>query len=71
MTDKARERKKPKGYVATCQHGIVVGAIDLARSDNKDAGRLLGSWVSKGCTLEPRFTGEWSVVVKPCEVCNG
>lgn len=70
MTD-LDEMKKPTGYVATCQHGIVIGAIDLERTDRKEGGKILGAWIGKGCTLEPRFTGSWSVSVKSCEVCRG
>ena len=62
-------RRKPTGYVATCQCGLVVGAIDLTRTERKEAGRLLGQWVSEGCTLAPRFTGTWSVHVEACQ-CN-
>lgn len=64
MSDK---RKKPTGYVATCQCGIVIGAIDLTRSDRKDASKVLGDWVGKGCTLTPRFAGSWSEHVRPCQ----
>lgn len=60
------DRRKPSGYVATCQCGRVVGAIDLERSDRRDAGRILGGWVAHGCTLEPRFDGTWSVRVEAC-----
>lgn len=64
------ERKKPTGYVATCQHGLVIGAIDLERTDREGGGKILGSWIAKGCTLEPRFTGSWSVSGESCEVCH-
>lgn len=59
-------KKKPSGYIATCQCGLVVGVIDLHRTDRTEAGRLLGQWVSDGCALTPRFGGEWSTTVFPC-----
>lgn len=62
---------KPTGYVATCRHGVIVGAIDLERTDRKEGGKLLGQWIGKGHTLEPRFEGTWVAEIKPCEVCNG
>lgn len=57
---------KPTGYVATCQCGRVVGAIDLQRTEKKEAGKILGVWIGAGCTLEPRFQASWSVTVQPC-----
>lgn len=60
------ERKRPTGYVARCQCGEVVGAIDLERSDRKEAGQVLGRWVAEGLTLEPRFTGTWTCDVRAC-----
>ena len=59
-------KRKPKGFVATCQCGRVTGAMDAARTDPKDAGKILGSWLSNGCTVAPRFEGTWSVTVEPC-----
>ena len=58
--------RKPTGYIATCQCGLVTGAMDAVRTDLKDAGKLLGGWLSKGCTVSPVFDGTWSVKVEPC-----
>lgn len=63
-------KKRPTGFVATCQCGVITGAMDLTRTDNADAGRLLGRWLHDGCTVEPRFDGTWTVVVKPCRCEN-
>lgn len=62
-------KKKPTGFVATCQCGNVVGAMDLTRTECKEAGQILGKWLYDGCTVEPRFIGSWSAAIKPCE-CN-
>ena len=34
---------KPNGYIAICQCGKTVGAIDLNRTDRKDSGKVLGN----------------------------
>jgi len=62
-------KRKPTGFVATCQCGVVTGALDLARSHRADVSRLLGKWLADGCTVEPRFDGTWSAAVGPC-TCN-
>jgi hypothetical protein len=60
-------KRKPTGFVATCQCGLVVGAMDATRTDRNDAGHILGKWLSEGCTIEPRFTGTWVAEVKKCQ----
>ena len=64
---KRPERKQPTGFVATCQCGLEVGALDLKRSDRADVARLLGQWLMHGCTVTPRFTGTWSARIEMCE----
>lgn len=59
-------KKTPTGFVATCQCGVIVGAMDYARTDRKDAGQILGKWLHDGCTVEPRFAGTWSATVEAC-----
>lgn len=61
------EKRKPTGFVARCQCGVIVGAMDYARTDRAEAGKLLGRWIADGCTIEPRFTGTWSATVQQCE----
>lgn len=46
-------KRKPTGFVAVCQCGVTVGAMDLTRTNNTDAGRVLGKWLYKGCAVEP------------------
>lgn len=59
-------KKKPTGFVARCQCGAIVGAMDYARTDRHEAGKLLGAWLHDGCTVEPQFAGTWSVTVEAC-----
>lgn len=60
-------KKKPTGFVAVCQCGKTVGAIDVEATPQKDAASLLGRWLMNGCTVSPRFTGTWSAQIEPCE----
>lgn len=63
------KKLKPNGYVAICQCGCTVGAIDLERTDRKDSGRILGRWISDGCELKPQF-GMWTAEITSCQ-CEG
>lgn len=59
-------KKKPKGFIAVCQCGLVIGAMDYTRTDRVDAGKVLGQWIADGCTITPRFDCNWSVTVQAC-----
>lgn len=59
-------KKKPTGFIAICQCGEVVGAMDYDRTDRKEAGQILGNWIADGCTIEPKFGGSWEVKVSTC-----
>ncbi len=59
-------KRKPNGFVATCQCGKVIGAMDYNRTDRADSGKILGQWLADGCTIEPRFTGTWSADISSC-----
>lgn len=63
-------KMKPTGFVAICQCGKIVGALDYTRTDGKDAGKILGQWLSDGCTVEPRFASQWCERITGCE-CYG
>lgn len=64
-------KRKPTGYVARCQCGVITGAMDVELTPKHDAGRILGQWLADGCTVSPRFTGTWGVTVEPCKCdCN-
>jgi len=58
-------KTKPTGYIARCQCGAIVGAMDQARTPHYEAGKLLGSWLHEGFTIEPRW-GDWSATMRPC-----
>lgn len=67
---KTLTKKKPTGFIARCQCGVIVGAMDYERTERSEAGKLLGRWLHDGCTVEPRFNGTWSITVKDCR-CEG
>jgi len=66
LRESEMSKRKPSGFVATCQCGVVVGAMDYERTERKDAGKILGEWLSLGCTVAPRFEGTWSASVSTC-----
>lgn len=59
--------KKPSGFVAICQCGNMIGAMDYNRTTKKDAGVVIGKWLDRGCTVEPRFGKKWQVSLTSCE----
>ncbi len=59
--------KKPSGFIAKCQCGSITGALDADRTDRKDAGKILGEWLQRGCTIEPRFGGTWTETITQCK----
>jgi hypothetical protein len=65
--DQRQERKTPTAFVATCQCGHEVGALDVERTGSGDTARLLGMWLMQGCTVAPRFTANWSARIEMCE----
>lgn len=60
-------KKKPTGFVAVCQCGENIGAIDYERTDRREAGKLLGSWINDGCRIEPYFDTSFSVHISSCK----
>lgn len=59
-------KRKPSGFIAICQCGVVVGALDINRTSHDEAGKLIGAWLSNGCTIRPQF-GEWTVQIEMCQ----
>jgi len=59
-------KRKPTGFVAICQCGVIVGAMDLTHTERREAGQILGRWLADGCTVDPRFTGDWEAHVELC-----
>ena len=55
-------KKKPTGFVAICQCGKIIGAMDYKRTDRIEAGKILGEWLASGCTIEPRFENSWRLI---------
>jgi hypothetical protein len=63
-----RVKLKPTGFVAKCQCGVYIGAVDIRRTRNEDVSKLLGKWLfTDGCTVEPRFDGTWMETISPCQ----
>jgi hypothetical protein len=60
-------KQKPNGFVAKCQCGESIGALDARQTDNKEMSRLLGQWLFDGCTIEPRFACTWSEHITACK----
>lgn len=60
-------KRKPTGFIAVCQCDVVTGAMDFTRTQKNDAGKILGQWLSDGCTVTPRFVGTWEESIKPCQ----
>lgn len=60
-------KQKPTGIVATCQCGVKIGALDYNRTDRREAGKIMGAWLSDGCTVEPRFSGTWCEHLSTCQ----
>ena len=61
-----KKKKNPDGFVARCQCGKIVGAMDWERTTHKQRGALLGEWLFSGCTVEPRW-GNFSATIEPCQ----
>lgn len=62
-------KKRPTGFVAVCQCGQVVGALDWDRTDRATAGKLLGKWLAEGCIVSPQFESCWETRIEAC-VCE-
>lgn len=60
-------KKKPSGFIAVCQCGQTVGAMDYERTERADAGKILGAWLADGCVIQPRFGGSWSETLSTCK----
>lgn len=59
-------KRKPTGFVAICQCGHAIGAMDYKRTDRITAGKLLGQWLHDGCRIEPRFDSSWCASITTC-----
>lgn len=61
-----KPKRKPTGYVATCQCGVAVGALDRQRTPVHEASQILGRWLSEGYTITPQFGPSWTVSLASC-----
>jgi hypothetical protein len=64
-------KKQPTGFVATCQCGAVVGAMNYASTNGEEAGHMIAAWLMGGCTVEPRFGDNWSCLMESCRCKKG
>lgn len=62
-----KKRKSPTGFIAVCQCGEIIGAMDYTRTERKEAGKIIGEWLASGCTVQPKFVSTWSVTVTSCK----
>jgi hypothetical protein len=58
-------RGTPEAWVATCQCGQTIGAVDRLRSPASEVSAALTGWLHRGCTIEPRW-GSFSASISPC-----
>ena len=63
-------KEKPTGFIAICQCRKIVGAMDIEEMRQADVGKTLAKWLSGGCTVEPKFSGNWSVQIGSCVCLN-
>lgn len=59
--------KVPTGFIAICQCDKTIGALDYSRTDRKEAGQIIGEWLSRGCTVKPMFESHWSANIGICK----
>lgn len=64
------KKRKPTGFVAECQCGLIVGALDYNRINRQEAGRIIGKWLDSGCKVIPQFDASWQVTCNECR-CGG
>lgn len=64
-------KRKPTGFIAVCQCARTIGAMDITRTERKEAGAILGKWLHDGCTVIPKFEGTWEASVQPCQCEKG
>ena len=60
-------KQKPTGFVATCQCGIIIGALDYERTESREAGKIIGQWLADGCIVEPKFDSVWGAQIGSCK----
>ena len=61
-----KKKPSPNGFIAICECGAVVGALDFNRTDRKDAGNIISEWLMTGHTVKPMYGAYWSVPLEGC-----
>ena len=61
----APNRGTPEAWIAICQCGQTIGAVDRLRSPVYEVSATLSRWLHRGCTIEPRW-GSFRASIKPC-----
>lgn len=61
------KKKKPTGFIAECQCGLIIGALDYERTDRKEAGHIMGKWLHDGCKVIPKFDSAWQATCNACQ----
>lgn len=64
---KVMAKKIPTGYIAECQCGLIVGALDYTRTERKEAGQIIGKWLHEGCKIIPQFNSSWQITINTCK----
>ncbi len=63
-------KKEPTGFIAVCQCGETIGALDYERTCKKEAGQIIGKWLAAGCKVLPKFERSWSEKISACKCKN-
>ena len=58
-------RGTPEAWIAICQCGQTIGAVDRLRSATPEVSDALTSWLHRGCVIEPRW-GSFRAIISPC-----
>lgn len=60
-------RKRPTGFLAKCQCGAIISAVDYIRIDKGEFGILCGMWLHSGYAVLPMFGDSWKVELEQCK----
>ncbi len=63
-------KKTPQGFTAVCQCGKTIGALDMPRTESREASKILGTWLHGGCSVIPFFSETFSVQIEVCTCSN-
>ena len=66
MNGANRKEQKPTGFLAQCECGACLGAVDFTLTEPETSLRILSSWLEKGARIIPQFGDGWPVYINPC-----